>query len=77
MLNLIQHLIKSRAYETLKQVQSDKSGLFTRPSQLLIDHFALILYSIFLRSLEERIFIISRYFEIVRRAMWILLSFRI
>jgi len=36
MLNLIQHLIKSRAYETLKQVQGDKSGLFTRPSTLVI-----------------------------------------
>jgi hypothetical protein len=32
MLNLIQHLTKSRAYETLKQVQGDQSGLFTRPS---------------------------------------------
>jgi len=34
MLNLIQHLTKSRAYETLKQVQGDKSGLFTRPSKM-------------------------------------------
>ncbi len=35
MLNLIQHLTKSMGYETLKQVQGDKSGLFTNPS--LID----------------------------------------
>jgi len=28
MLNLIQHLTRSRAYETLKQVQGDKSGAF-------------------------------------------------
>ena len=34
MLNLIQHLTKSRTYETLKQVQGDKLGLFTRPSDL-------------------------------------------
>jgi hypothetical protein len=34
MLNLIQHLTKSRTYETLKQVQGDKSGLFTRPSNI-------------------------------------------
>ena len=77
MLNLFQHLTKSGTYETLKRVQGDRLGFFTRPSQLLMDHFKLILYCIFLRSLEERIFIISRYFEIVRRAMWILLSFRI
>ena len=40
---LIQHLIKSKTYETLKQpmkqvqgmVQGDKSGLFTGPSFLL------------------------------------------
>jgi len=32
MLNLVQHLINSMSYETLKQVQGDKSGLFTRPS---------------------------------------------
>ncbi len=31
MLNLIQHLKKSMSYETLKQVQGDKSGLFTNP----------------------------------------------
>jgi len=32
---LVQHLIKSSTYETLKQVQKgDKSGLFTRPSKL-------------------------------------------
>jgi hypothetical protein len=35
MLNLIQHLTESRTYETLKQVQGDKSGLFTGPSSLL------------------------------------------
>jgi len=34
MLNLVQHLTKSGTYETLKQVQGDKSGLFTRPSIL-------------------------------------------
>jgi hypothetical protein len=34
MLNLIQHLTKSIAYETLKQVQGDKSELFTRPSSI-------------------------------------------
>ena len=34
MLNLVQHLTKSMCYETLKQVQGDKSGLFTRPSRL-------------------------------------------
>jgi hypothetical protein len=34
MLNLIQHLTKLRTYETLKQVQGDKAGLFTRPSDL-------------------------------------------
>jgi len=34
MLNLIQHLTKSRTYETLKQVQGDKLGLFTRPSRI-------------------------------------------
>jgi hypothetical protein len=28
MLNLVQHLTNSRTYETLKQVQGDKSGLF-------------------------------------------------
>jgi len=28
---LIQHLTKSMSYETLKQVQGDKSGLFTNP----------------------------------------------
>ncbi len=32
MLNLVQHLNKIGTYETLKQVQGDKSGLFTRPS---------------------------------------------
>jgi hypothetical protein len=30
---LVQHLTKSMIYETLKQVQGDKSGLFTRPSK--------------------------------------------
>jgi hypothetical protein len=34
MLNSIQHLIISRTYEILKQVQDDKPGLFTRPSDL-------------------------------------------
>jgi len=32
MLNLFQHLIKSRTYETLKRVQGDRPGLFTRSS---------------------------------------------
>ncbi len=32
MLNLFQHLTKSRIYETLKRVQGDISELFTRPS---------------------------------------------
>ena len=32
MLNSVQHLMKSTTYETLKQVQGDKLGLFTRPS---------------------------------------------
>jgi hypothetical protein len=36
MLNLIQHLIKSGTYETLKQVQGDKSALSTRASYILI-----------------------------------------
>ena len=31
MLNLIQHLTKSTTYETLKQVQGDRLGLFTSP----------------------------------------------
>ena len=31
MLNSVQHLTKSRPYEILKQVQDDKSGLFTKP----------------------------------------------
>jgi hypothetical protein len=31
MLNLVQHLVKSMSYETLKQVQGDILGLFTRP----------------------------------------------
>jgi len=35
MLNLIQHLTKSGAYETLKQVQGDRLELFTRPSSLI------------------------------------------
>ena len=37
MLNLVQHLTKSMCYETLKQVQGDKSGLFTRASLILFD----------------------------------------
>jgi len=32
MLNLFQHLTKSGTYETLKRVQGDRLGLFTRPS---------------------------------------------
>jgi len=32
MLNLIQHLTKSRTYQTLKRVQGDTLGLFTIPS---------------------------------------------
>jgi hypothetical protein len=32
MLNLIQHLTESRTYETLNQVQGDKSRLFANPS---------------------------------------------
>jgi hypothetical protein len=34
MLNSVQHLTKSRPYEILKQVQDDKTRLFTRPSHL-------------------------------------------
>ena len=34
MLNLFQHLTKSWTYETLKQVQGDRLGLFTSPSML-------------------------------------------
>jgi hypothetical protein len=33
--------------------------------------------TIFLRSLEERIFIISRYFETVLRAIWMFIPWRI
>jgi hypothetical protein len=36
MLNLIQHLTKSITYETLKRVQGDRLGLFTRPSKMKI-----------------------------------------
>ncbi len=36
MLNLIQHLTKSKTYETLKQVQGDKLGLFTRQTTIQI-----------------------------------------
>jgi hypothetical protein len=39
MLNLVQHLIKSKAYETLKQVQGEKSGLFTKPSMIIFSLF--------------------------------------
>ena len=35
MLNLVQHLKESNSYETLKQVQGDKSGLFTKPSCII------------------------------------------
>jgi hypothetical protein len=38
MLNSIQHLTRSRAYEILKQVQDDKIGLFTRPSKIIHDN---------------------------------------
>ncbi len=31
MLNLVQHLIKSRTNETLKRVQGDRFGIFARP----------------------------------------------
>ncbi len=34
MLNSIQHLTKSRTDEILKQVQDDKTGLFTGPSSI-------------------------------------------
>ena len=37
MLNSIQHLIKSKTYEILKQVQDDKTGLFTRLSNIELD----------------------------------------
>jgi hypothetical protein len=36
MLNLIQHLTKSRLYETLKRVQGDRLGLFTRHQSWLV-----------------------------------------
>ena len=36
MLNLIQHLTKSTTYETLKQVQGDRLGLFTSSSYIVI-----------------------------------------
>jgi ABC-type methionine transport system permease subunit len=39
MLNLIQHLTKSRAYETLKRVQGDTLRLFTRSSILILSHY--------------------------------------
>ncbi len=32
MLNLFQYLTISRTYETLKRVQGDRAGFFTRPS---------------------------------------------
>ena len=35
MLNLVQHLIKSSSYETLKRVQGDKKGVFQRSQELL------------------------------------------
>ena len=37
MLNLIQHLTKSITCETLKRVQGDRLGLFTRSSKLKLD----------------------------------------
>jgi len=46
MLNLVQHLIKSRTYKTLKEagttrnrVQGDKSGLFTNSSIIYMEKF--------------------------------------
>jgi len=39
MLNSVQHLTKSRPYEILKQVQDDKTRLFTRPSKLEYRNF--------------------------------------
>ena len=39
MLNLFQHLTKSGTYETLKRVQGDRLGLFTRPSLMVIAWF--------------------------------------
>jgi len=39
MLDLIQHLTKSSAYETLKRVQGDRVGLFTRPSTMAISYY--------------------------------------
>jgi hypothetical protein len=39
MLNLIQPLTNSKTYETLKQVQGDKPGLFTRASKLKYQMF--------------------------------------
>jgi len=33
MLNLVQHLKKSRTYQTLKQVQGGNTGHFTRTSE--------------------------------------------
>jgi hypothetical protein len=34
MLNLFQHLTRLGTYETLKRVQGDRLGLFTRPSMM-------------------------------------------
>jgi hypothetical protein len=34
MLNLVQHLTKSRSYKTLKRVQGDKKGVFQRSRKL-------------------------------------------
>jgi hypothetical protein len=45
MLNSIRHLIKSRTYEILKQVQDDKTGLFTKPSRIKIPSFLSLQYS--------------------------------
>jgi hypothetical protein len=36
MLNSVQHLTKSRLYETLKRVQGDRLGLFTRHQSWLV-----------------------------------------
>ena len=46
MLKLVQHLTKSMCYETLKQVQGDKSGLFTRPSLFV----RLLVFLLFLQA---------------------------
>jgi hypothetical protein len=44
MLNLVQHLIKSTGYETLKQVQGDKQGLFHEPVKFCHLNFQTLYY---------------------------------